>query len=426
MFQSSRGCRRAGPRMISTLPSTLRSTAGPLPAESSPTRTPPRVALVGISGYGSTHLAELRHLANLGHIQLTACVAINAREHLETANALAAGGCQLYEDFASMLRAHTGQLELCCLPTPISCHAPMGIAALEAGANVLVEKPLAPTLADASAIMAAEQRTGRFVAVGYQDLYQSEILALKQALLAGRLGRINEVRVFAVRARPLSYYRRNHWAGRIAAQGVPVYDSPVNNAFAHSVNLALFLAGPTTETAARIHGVDAALFRAQPIENFDTAVVRGVTDTGAVLKIYATHSCATEQPLQILITGKAGTAEWTGGGSIRIKTAGTDETWPLPTGDAVRRIMFDRVASRLTTPDAFICSTAIATEHVRLVAQLQAKAEIREIPSDWRQSRGAASSGDEQIAIPGIETLFYDAFLHGKSFSEMQCPWATP
>ncbi len=395
-----------------------------LPAEPRSAESRPRVALVGISGYGATHLAELLHLRDRGRLDLTACVAINAREHPETVHALTAGGCRMHEDYTAMLRAHAGQLELCCLPTPISCHAPMCVAALNAGANVLVEKPLAATLAEAGAIAAAEQRTGRFVAVGYQDIYQPETLSLKKALLTGKLGRIREIRVCAVRPRSLSYYRRNHWAGRIEAQGAAVYDSPVNNAFAHSVNLALFLAGTTHGASARVQKLRADLFRAQPIENFDTAVLHAELDSGAALKVYATHSCAVDLPLQIRVIGETGSAEWTAGSSVRINAASGEEQWVLPTGDAVKRNMFDRVIARLADPGVFVCSTAMATEHVQLVNLIQAGAAIRDIPSAWRQSRPAQASGDEQIAIPGIEALFHDAFLHGKTFPEMTWPWA--
>jgi predicted dehydrogenase len=368
----------------------------------------------------------LLHLKNGGYIDFSACVAVNAREHPDIVHALTAAGCHVYEDYATMLRDHAGQLDLCCLPTPISCHAPMCLAALEAGANVLVEKPLAATLADAHAIATAEQRTGRFVAVGFQDIYQPENLALKETLLTGALGRIREIRVCAVRPRPLSYYRRNHWAGRIEAQGVPVYDSPVNNAFAHSVNLALFLAGPALGAAARVHDIRAELFRAQPIENFDTAVLQGETDAGAGLKIHTTHSCAAELPLQIRVIGETGSAEWTSGSSIRIKTGKFEEQRMLPHGDTARRRMFERLIARLADPGVFICSTAIATEHVRLVNQLQAGSSIRPIPPEWKESHPAVIAGDEQISIRGIEAAFHDGFLTGKSFQEMHCPWASP
>jgi predicted dehydrogenase len=397
-----------------------------LPVESPSAGNRPRVALVGLSGYGAVHLAELLHLRDTGRIDLTACVAIDAQAHPEIVRSLAANGCDLHGDYHAMIRAHAGKLELCCLPTPISCHAPMCLVALEAGANVLVEKPLAATLADANAIADAERSSGRFVAVGYQDMYQPENLALKRALLRGAIGRLREIRVCAVRPRPLGYYGRNHWAGRIKARGVPVYDSPVNNAFAHFVNLALFFAGPSPESAARPLRVRADLFRAQPIENFDTAVLHGETDTGVALKIYATHSCETALPLQILLVGDTGTAEWTSGGSIRIKTAGAEEQFSLPSFAEARRRMFDRLAARLADPAVFVCGVPLATEQVRLVNMIQDTATIRDVPPDRCRQRTSESTGDQQIAIPGIEAVFRGAFLEGKIFDEMECPWARP
>lgn len=389
-----------------------------------PQRGRPRVALVGVSGYGAVHLQELLRLRDAGRIDLAACVVVDASAQSELIRSLVAGGCEIHENFEAMLRSETGRLDLCCLPTPISLHAPMSLAALEAGANVLVEKPVAATLDDARSITAAAELCGKFAAVGFQDIYQAENLALKKSLLAGKIGQLQEIRICTVRPRPLSYYRRNRWAGRIADQGTPVYDSPINNAFAHLINLGFYFAGATPHGFASPCDVQADLFRVQPIENFDTAVLRCETDTGVVLKVYATHSCEAELPLQMRLVGSAGTVEWTNWQDIRIKSTVTEEQFALPDATTTRRTLFDRIVARLGDPTVFICSTAAATEHVKLVSLLQNSADIRDIPSAWRQSRVLNATNDEQIFVPGIESVFRDAYMEGKTFREMACPWA--
>lgn len=391
--------------------------------ESPPIASRPRVALVGVSGYGVIHLQELQRLHAAGAIVLAACVAVDAPNHPELLRTLAANGCEIYTDFATMLRAQAGRLDLCCLPTPISCHAPMALDALAAGANVLVEKPLTATLDEAAAIADAERRSGRFVAVGFQDIYQPANEVLKAALLAGELGRLREIRILAARARPLSYYRRNNWAGRITSHGTPVHDSPVNNAFAHFVNLALFFAGAAPARSAQVRHVQADLFRAQPIENFDTAVLHAQTDTGVAIKCYTTHSCAAELPQQLLLVGEHGTAEWTNNESVRITVQANTRHIPLPAANVTRPVMFDRVIARLSDARTPICGLECATEHVRLVELIQTTAAIRNVNPASVQ-RTALANGDEQIAIAGIEDDFRAAYASGKTFAEMAPAWS--
>jgi predicted dehydrogenase len=90
----------------------------------------------------------------------------------------------------------------------------MTIAALQSGANVLVEKPLAGSVAEVEAVNAAELKSQRFVAVGFQDLYEPGTAWLKSELLKGRIGEITSVRFLGLWPRRRSYFTRNDWAGR--------------------------------------------------------------------------------------------------------------------------------------------------------------------------------------------------------------------
>src|SRR5271168_5546288 len=58
-------------------------------------------------------------------------------------------------------------VEVVSITTPNAFHAPMAIAALEAGKHVWCEKPMAPKLADAAAMAEAARRSGRVAMLGY-------------------------------------------------------------------------------------------------------------------------------------------------------------------------------------------------------------------------------------------------------------------
>jgi predicted dehydrogenase len=74
-----------------------------------------------------------------------------------------------------------------CLPTPL--HRPVVERALEAGRHVLVEKPVALTLADADAIAAAARDSGRVLMVGHVLRFFAEIAEMRRVIGSGELGR---------------------------------------------------------------------------------------------------------------------------------------------------------------------------------------------------------------------------------------------
>ena len=229
---------------------------------------PARLAIIGVSGYGSIHLQLARESRERGEAQITAATIINPADEAANIAELKGHGTEIFTDHVEMLRAHAGRIDLCLIPTGIHWHARMTVAALEAGANVLVEKPLAGSLAEVEEVRRTEERTGRFVAVGFQDFYEPGTTWLKEELDRKVIGDIHSVRFLGVWPRSRSYFTRNNWAGRLRVDGMPVMDSPLNNAFAHFVMLSLFFIGRDTLA---LEGAE--LLRAHAIESFDTAVV---------------------------------------------------------------------------------------------------------------------------------------------------------
>src|SRR5690606_7697951 len=72
--------------------------------------------------------------------------------------------------------------------------------------------------------------------------------------------------------------------------GEPVMDSPVNNACAHFLHNMLYVLGPRADRSARPAMVQAELYRAQPIETYDTAALRCMTEEGVEVLFYVSHS----------------------------------------------------------------------------------------------------------------------------------------
>src|ERR1700749_2870389 len=135
--------------------------------------------MVGAGWIAQEHRGVLRSVAGAG----PAAVCDSDRERAQT---LAAGtGARTYPDWRDLLdREDLGALVVC---TPPRSHRDPAVAALNQGLPVYLEKPIARTLEDAAAVVAAAGSTGTVCAVGYQ-WHALDLLAELPGLLAGQPG----------------------------------------------------------------------------------------------------------------------------------------------------------------------------------------------------------------------------------------------
>jgi predicted dehydrogenase len=373
-----------------------------------PSAVRPRVALIGVSGYAKIYLQLLEE--NRKRLDLVAAVIINPQEESAVVADFKSRGVAIYSDYGQMLREQAGKIDLCLIPTGISWHARMTIAALKSGANVLVEKPLAGSLADVRAIRKAEHETGRFVAVGFQDVYVPEVAWLKERILAGVIGRLESVRMIGLWARPASYFTRNNWAGRLQADGASVLDSPLNNAFAHFVNLALFLSGPRAAASSAVTVEEAGLYRAHAIESFDTGVVRAISPEGVKFWFGVSHSCRVNREPELYFEGSTGRIEWWHEQKCVIvpKSGAPAETHALPDTTATRRAMFAAVLARLHDSATFIFDAELSEGHTAFIDAVHRASPVQTVPPalvSWEDLQFTHWSGRIPV-IRGIEDAF--------------------
>jgi predicted dehydrogenase len=184
----------------------------------------PYVALVGVSVYAALIFEIALTLHREGVLCLVAAVVINPAQESAKCEQLRALGCEIHATLESLLRAHASRLDLVVIPTPIHLHRTMTCAALAAGVNVLVEKPLAPGERDIDEIEESARAAGRLVGVGFQDLYADTAHELKTELVDGAIGQIRRIRGRACWPRTDAYYNRNQWAGKWQVYGQAVMD----------------------------------------------------------------------------------------------------------------------------------------------------------------------------------------------------------
>jgi predicted dehydrogenase len=255
---------------------------------------PVSIALVGLGGYGQFYLRALLGASTRGYdVRLVAGVDPEP-ERCRNLEQLKAAGVPIYPDLARFYEdaaeVSRPAADLVVIAAPIQLHAPLTKLALSKGACVLCEKPVAPTIQDAQGMLAAEKEAEGFVAIGYQWSFSEAIQALKRDVCASALGQPVRLKTKVLWPRPASYYARNNWAGGLKTpDGHWILDSPANNATAHYLHNMFYVLGETVETSARPVDVQAELYRANVIENYDTAVIRAHTESGVEVLFYTAH-----------------------------------------------------------------------------------------------------------------------------------------
>ncbi len=155
---------------------------------------PVRVVVAGVNGYGRNHLENVRRLAAAGRAELAGVCDIRPPSGLDVPASA---------DLAALVR-ETGA-EVAVIATPIHTHAPLAVAALRAGAHVLLEKPPAPSVAEFETISAAVAETGLACQIGFQSLGSEAIPAARDVLGEP----IRAIGVAGSWTRPLGYYTRS-------------------------------------------------------------------------------------------------------------------------------------------------------------------------------------------------------------------------
>jgi UDP-N-acetylglucosamine 3-dehydrogenase len=163
-----------------------------------------------------------------------------------------------YEDPDRMFAEE--ELDLVSIVAPTSLHLPVTLGALRAGANVLVEKPIAATREEATAMIDAARDVGRMLTVGHIERFNPAIRELHRRLAAGELGRIFQI----------SATRLGPFPARIRDVGVVVDLAP------HDLDVMRYLVGSEpirlyAEAERRIHTEHEDLFNG--IMKFENGVI---------------------------------------------------------------------------------------------------------------------------------------------------------
>ncbi|MBC8108379.1 MAG: Gfo/Idh/MocA family oxidoreductase [Anaerolineae bacterium] len=366
-----------------------------------------RYGLAGLGGYAGSlcDILTSRFAPDDARVQLAAVCEPDQRTHAARIDQLRRRGVQYFSNYHDLL---TSNIEGVCLPLPIDLHRPFTERACAVGKAVLCEKPAAGSVDDLDAMIAARDRAGVAVAIGFQHIYDTATIERKRRMLRGP--RPTEATVLACWPRDAAYYSRNTWAGKLRRNNAWVLDGPANNALAHYINLALFLVGPDERTSAKPVSVEAELYRVNPIENYDTCAMRVRTDTNAELLVLLTHACRETIDPEITFRAK---------GELIANEPDEGATTDEPD---LRVAMFTKFANWARGGDEIVATLAMARSHLVVVNCASACTAVVEVPDRFRQVVQRENSTITTIA--GIESVFRLCAERRMLPSELKVPWS--
>jgi predicted dehydrogenase len=150
----------------------------------------PRIAVIGAGAFGKNHV---RVVSENPRARLTHVVDSNLKRAREQAEMHHAAG-------ASSLDEIIGHVDAAVVAAPTSEHADIGCRLLEAGIDVLVEKPIAATVAEADRLVETAERRNRIMQVGHLERFNPAVIELERIVTLPLFFEIHRMSVFTLRS----------------------------------------------------------------------------------------------------------------------------------------------------------------------------------------------------------------------------------
>jgi predicted dehydrogenase len=270
-----------------------------------------KFAVVGVGNIGSRHLAVIdaeprAKLVDICDIRSEVCDKYSELY-----------GVPANIDFTEMIRRTSADVINIC--TPHALHAPMAIAAADAGKNILVEKPMALTLEDTIRMDEAAKKNNVRLMVVWQNRHNVPIKLAKKALEEKALGQIYTVHCAVLWNRPQGYYDRSNWLGRKDLEGGPIYTQ-----CSHFIDLLIYMFGDIQ----RVNSIGETKSHSIEVEDCGVAIMKFKS---GVMGTFSYTNCVYNKNYEgsITIVGEKGTIR-IGGSYLNTIDFWDVQSYPLP------------------------------------------------------------------------------------------------
>jgi len=228
-----------------------------------------KIGIIGL-GRGMGHAKRVAESDRCDLVAIADIVEEAARGAAEELGAEAS-----YKDYKEMIEKE--DLDATIISTPNYLHAPMSLDCLNAGLDVLVEKPMCISMEEANRIVDTVSKTGRKVYVGYNYRWRPEYQKTKEIMEQGVLGKLLYANCTVKTWRAKSYYERAGWRTKWATQGGGVL---MNQATHHLDSLSWWMGEAQT-----VIGYCENLYHEMEVEDTGSAVIK--FKSGATLNLVA-------------------------------------------------------------------------------------------------------------------------------------------
>lgn len=367
------------------------------------------VAVVGVHGHGGSHLRTVAALAEQGRVRLSAVVDPRRPDDAPA---------PWFPTLGDLLSSSDAAVrpEVVVISTPIPTHLPLARAAMEAGVDVLLEKPTAASLAEHLALVEVAERTGRRCQVGFQTFGSHAVDAVAELVADGEIGDVVGIGAVGTWVRTTGYWRRAPWAGRRRLDGRDVVDGVVTNPLAHAVATALRIGG--ARTADDVAHVVTDLWRANPIEADDTSSLRVVARDGLPYGFGLTLCAPERTPAQVLVLGTDGevTLEYEHDRVlVRTTRAHVEKTYGR-TG-----LLEDLLAARRDPERRLACDVRDTGAFMRVMEAVRTAADPRAL--DPGAVTWTGEGDDRRPVVDDVARWCEEAARTARTFTELGAPW---
>lgn len=212
----------------------------------------------GIIGCGRIAQRHAEHISKRGTLVAVCDVVEDKAKKMA-----AATGAKAYYSVEDLLKSGE-QIDVVAICSPNGLHAAHAISALNAGYNVICEKPMALSVYDCGEMIKAAERMNKRLFAIKQNRFNPPVQAIKQIIDEGRLGKIYSIQLSCFWNRNADYYH-NSWKGTLKLDGGTLYTQ-----FSHFIDLLYWLVGDVKQVKAMM-----ANYSHQGIIEFE--------DTGAII-----------------------------------------------------------------------------------------------------------------------------------------------
>ena len=156
-----------------------------------------------------------------------------------------------YSDYRKMIE-DIDDIDIVAIATDSGVHAEIGLCCLEHGINVIIEKPMAMSMQDATKMIQKSEEKGVKLAVCHQNRFNLAVQEMRKALEKGRFGKISHGSINVRWNRNKEYYEQAPWRGKWASDG-----GALMNQCIHGIDLLRWMLGDEIE---EVYGITCQQF----------------------------------------------------------------------------------------------------------------------------------------------------------------------